>query len=84
MGRHKVIPVVRADCAIPEMIGKPDPLLRVDLREPEDAYVWGDLLDSCEAPEWILAINRVVQFLDRGQSVNLVSRGTEPTSETSL
>lgn len=75
VGRHKVIPVVRTDCAIPKMIEKPDPLLRVDLREPEDPYAWGDLLDSCEAPAWILAINHVVQFLQRGQSVNLVSRG---------
>ncbi len=73
--RHKVIPVVHADCAIPKIIESPDPLLRVDLREPEDPYAWGDLLDSCDAPQWKLAINRVVQFLERGQSVNLVSRG---------
>lgn len=75
-GRHKVIPVVRADCAIPELIEKPDPLLRIDLRDPEDAYAWGNLLDACEAPEWKRTINRVVQFLEREQSVNLVSRGT--------
>lgn len=69
---HRVIPIVRDDCDIPENLEKPDPILRVDLRPPEDPYQWGALLDACEAPTWQKAIRDTSHYLNRGQSVNLV------------
>ena len=75
VGKHKTIPVVRADCDIPESLQNPDPLLRVDLQEPEDPDQWGALLEACEAPSWLKASERVVRYLERGQSVNLVVKG---------
>jgi hypothetical protein len=75
VARHKVIPVVQEECEIPGILNDPHPILHVDLREPESPYPWGDLLDACEAPEWTLKIDRVVRFLERGQSVNLVCLG---------
>jgi hypothetical protein len=75
VARHKVIPVVQEECKIPGILNDPHPILHVDLQEPESPYAWGDLLDACEAPEWTLKIDRVVRFLERGQSVNLVCLG---------
>lgn len=75
-----VIPVLRRDCDLPDLIRRPNPLY-VDLRKDRDAEPWDALLRVCGAdlgiavPDWLVARNDVRRFLDRGQSVNLVVSG---------
>lgn len=70
---HRLVPLVRGDCEIPEIIEKPDPLLRVDLRPDAPLDQWGLLLDACEAPAWRRGIRLAVQRLSENRSVNLVA-----------
>jgi TIR domain len=69
---HTIIPIVRHDCEVPAVFDGTDPILRVDLRDPEDPQQWGGLLEACRASAWLQAAARVAQYLQRGQSVNLV------------
>ncbi len=75
-----VVPVLRGACALPDLIGRPDPLV-MDLQKERDPDAWSLALKQCDAdlgttaPEWPSARDRVRRFLERGQSVNLVVDG---------
>ena len=72
-----VIPVMRVDCTLPPSIKRHDPIY-VDLRDDGKPDPWGLLLRTCgldlgtSANEWLDARDGVRQYLDRGESVNLV------------
>jgi hypothetical protein len=75
-----MLPVLRADCALPPEIDGAQPL-RVDLRDDSVAGQWDLLLDACEArlgaiaPAWLAARAETRTLLKRGISVNLVVKG---------
>lgn len=75
--RGHVIPVIREDCPLPPQIARPNPLY-VNLCDDRDAAQWQLLLDGCgadlgaDAPHWLARRDEALQFLQRGQSVNLV------------
>ncbi len=78
--RGVVIPVIRDDCNLPESLTQPDPL-RINLRDDKQAEQWTLLLDQCGAnlgvmaPEWLAARDKIVRWLGRGVSVNLIVSG---------
>ncbi len=84
--RGSVVPVVRAECPIPEALGRGD-LLYVDLRDDKDAAQWGLLLKSCgldlggPAPDWLRTRDALVRYLERRESVNLVVTGKPKWAE---
>jgi len=75
-----VIPVKRVECPMPDAITAPNPLW-VNLCEDRDAAQWDLLLQACgadlgvAAPAWLATRDEILQFLRRGQSVNLVVTG---------
>jgi hypothetical protein len=75
-----VIPVKRVECKLPDAIQRPNPL-HVDLRDDKDPVGWGLLLKACGAdlgtvaPDWLKARDDMVEYLGRGQSVNVIVRG---------
>ncbi len=76
--RGVVLPVLRAECSLPAAISDPDPLL-TDLQDDSVAEHWDGLLAACEAdlgttaPVWLAARDEARRFLERGESVNLVT-----------
>lgn len=75
-----VIPVIRDDCHLPDSLTQPDPL-RIDLRDDEQAAQWTKLLDQCganlgvTAPDWLAARDKILSWLGRGVSTNLIVSG---------
>ncbi len=73
-----VVPVLRADCPLPDAIRDPNPLY-ADLRDDGAAEPWDRLLRACgrdlgvTAPAWLAARDDTRRFLERGQSVNLAT-----------
>lgn len=72
-----IIPVKRDECEMPDGIRSPEPLW-VNLVNDKDAAQWDLLLEACgsdlgvDAPHWLARRDEALQFLQRGQSVNLV------------
>lgn len=77
--RGIVVPIKRVDCALPAAIKQPNPL-HVDLRDDDESEHWGILLRSCgadlgtAAPHWLDVLDATCRFLQRGDSVNVVTR----------
>jgi hypothetical protein len=73
-----IIPVKRDECAMPDEI-KLAELVWVNLVNDKDAAQWDLLLEACganleaEAPHWLAQRDEALQFLQRGQSINLVA-----------
>ncbi|MGH9836009.1 MAG: toll/interleukin-1 receptor domain-containing protein [Blastocatellia bacterium] len=69
--------VKRVECEMPEEIESAEPLW-VNLVNDKDAAQWNLLLEACgadlgaAAPHWLARRDEVLQFLQRGQSVNLI------------
>ncbi len=78
--RGIVLPVLRVACVLPKNLVGWNAALRVDLTDDTKPEPWGKLLRQCGtqlgtgAPAWLAARNDIVQFLERGQSVNLLVR----------
>lgn len=78
--RGITIPVMRYACMLPDCLTKPDPL-RLDLQDDSQPEPWAKLLAACAAelgadvPHWLAVRDRIMRFLERGQSVNLVVNG---------
>ncbi len=78
--RGVVIPVIRDDYELPESLMQPDPL-RIDLRDDKQADQWTLLLNQCganlgvTAPEWLVARDKILRWLRRGVSTNLIVSG---------
>ncbi len=76
--RGIVVPVMRIEADLPPEIRAPNPIY-VDLKDDSVAAPWDLLLRACsaelgtEAPAWLSARDEVRRFLERGQSVNLVT-----------
>lgn len=76
--RSTVVPVRRAGGPLPDAIGGPNPLC-ADLRDDGAAEPWDLVLGACgadlgtAAPVWLRARDEVRRYLERGQSVNLVT-----------
>jgi hypothetical protein len=76
----RVVPVVRAECALPEEVREGEPV-RVRLVDDGDGREWDRLMAACGAElgctavEWLRARDRVRDGLEDGQSVNLVANG---------
>jgi len=74
------IPVVRSECELPVEIKAAKPLW-INLTDDKDSAKWDMLLKVCgadlgaEAPHWLARRDETLQFLQRGQSVNLVVGG---------
>ena len=77
-----VIPVILADCNLPDRINKPNPLF-VDLRDNLNVKSWDVLLQACCAdlgvagPEWLAVRDELRQDLALDRSVNLVVSGQD-------
>jgi hypothetical protein len=75
-----VIPVVQAECPLPEAIATPEPVY-VDLIDDRRPEPWSLLLAKCDAdlgthaPQWLKARDDIRRFLKRGESVNLTVQG---------
>lgn len=75
-----IIPLVRIDCQLPDIIAKPNPLC-VDLRDDNHKSNWDLLFKALDtslgtsAPHWLEALEHVCKYLCREQSVNLVVKG---------
>ena len=69
----RVIPLMRAPCALPAAIARPNPLY-VNLSDDRDAAQW-DLLLRAAAPDWLQARDQVRELLRRARTVNLVVTG---------
>lgn len=73
-----VVPVLRVEADLPAEVRVPNPIF-VDLKDDRVAVPWDLLLRACtaelgtEAPAWLTARDEVRRFLERGQSVNLVT-----------
>jgi hypothetical protein len=71
------LPVKHVECEMPDEIKLSNPLW-INLCDDEDAAQWDFLLDACDAdlhtgaPHWLARRDEALQFLQRGQSVNLV------------
>jgi hypothetical protein len=74
-----IIPVKRHECEMPDEIERAEPLW-VNLVNDREAAQWDLLLEACgvdlrvDAPHWLARRDEALQFLQRGQSVNLVVR----------
>src|SRR5262245_579811 len=72
-----IIPVKRDEREMPDEIKSVEPLW-VNLVNDKDAAQWDLLLKACggdlgvDAPHWLARRDEALQFLQRGQSVNLV------------
>jgi hypothetical protein len=79
--RGVAVPVLRGDCTLPAAIRRPNPIY-VDLRDDGKAEQWDLLLRKCvldlgaAAPDWLRAHDLVRGYLDRNESVNLVTGKT--------
>jgi TIR domain len=79
-GNGRVVPVIRLSCDLPEEMRQREPL-HVNLIDAGNAGPWELLLRACgaslsaDAPHWLNARNQVLQYLRRGQTVNLVIKG---------
>ena len=77
-----VIPVMLADCKLPERINQPKPLF-VDLRDLRNNKSWDKLLRACcvdlgvTAPDWLAVRDELRQDLAMDRSVNLVVSGQD-------
>jgi hypothetical protein len=77
-----VIPVLLADCKLPNLIKRPNPLF-VDLRDTRDCKSWDALLQACcidlgvTAPDWLDVRDKLRQDLKQERSVNLVVSGQD-------
>lgn len=75
-----VIPLLLSNCSMPEKILKHNPIY-IDLQDDRNTEKWELLLKACEAnlgmaaPDWLDAGNRIIRFLERDESVNLVVYG---------
>ena len=75
-----VIPVVQAECPLPEAITTPEPVY-VDLIDDRRPEPWSLLLAKCDAdlgthaPHWLKARDDIRRYLTRGESVNLTVQG---------
>jgi hypothetical protein len=76
--RGVVLPVLRDDCVLPPQLQAAEPLY-VDLRDDARCEQWA-LLEKgcgsdlgCHAPAWFATRDDIVQWLNRKESVNLVS-----------
>jgi len=75
-----VIPVLRADCKLPNNIKRPNPLY-VDVRDDREDEPWDKLLGACgadlgvAAPHWQDVRDELWQLLAQDYSVNLVVSG---------
>ncbi len=71
------IPVMFEDCALPDLLKKPNPLW-VDLRDRRSESGWKLLLEAtgaelgCKAVRWLEARDELVTLLQRNRSVNFV------------
>lgn len=76
-----VIPVKLAECELPRQFKTKQQPLWVNLCNDRDAAQWDLLLNACgaelgaDAPHWLARRDEALQFLQRGQSVNLVVGG---------
>ncbi|MCP3957322.1 MAG: toll/interleukin-1 receptor domain-containing protein [bacterium] len=70
------VPVLRSACELPDAICR---TVSVDLRDDSNPEPWNRLMDACGAslgtfaPVWISARDEAHRFLERGQSVSLVT-----------
>ncbi|MCY2987081.1 MAG: toll/interleukin-1 receptor domain-containing protein [Planctomycetota bacterium] len=75
-----VIPVLRADCKLPNQIKRPNPLY-VNLQDDRQDEPWDKLLAGCgadlsvSAPHWLNVRDELRQLLSQDYSVNLVVSG---------
>ena len=73
-----VIPVCLDDCKLPQKIKRPNPV-HVDLRHKMDEEQWELLMRGCGAdlgvppPNWLRAKDEIVRWLQRKESVNLLT-----------
>ncbi len=78
--RGSVIPVIRQQCPLPDLLKGPNPLY-VDLRKDHESQPWDLLLSGCgadlgtDAPHWLAVSDDLQRLLERGQSVNLLVLG---------
>jgi hypothetical protein len=76
--RGVVVPLIRLTCDLPAAITDPNPLA-ADLRDDTIAEHWDQVLNACAAdlgttaPLWLEARDEARRFLERGESVNLVT-----------
>jgi len=84
-----ILPILREDCALPKVLSGPGAPLYVDLRadrrgDRDNALEekWALLLRAWDGTlgartvDWLHALEEVVGYLSRNESVNLVSNGT--------
>jgi len=76
-----LLPVLRADCVLPEAFAGWNPPLYADLKNDTRPEPWDALLRECGAeglgagaPDWLAARDEIVRLLNRRQSVNLVTQ----------
>ena len=75
-----VLPLLRIDCELPNLITKPNPL-HIDLCDDNNDMQWKKLLDGCGADlgvgasVWLKARDETRRFIRRNESVNLVVSG---------
>ena len=76
-----LLPVLRADCALPPAFSGWNPPLYADLKDDTRPEPWDALLRECgadglgaAAPDWLAARDEIVRWLSRKQSVNLVAQ----------
>lgn len=77
-----VLPVTRVDAPLPRPFNDGNPPLYAKLQDDSRADAWDALLRACQAgdlgcaaPDWLQARDDAQRFLQRGQSVNLVTYG---------
>ncbi len=77
-----VLPVIRSKCQFPDSMRGTNMPIYVDLQNDKDAVPhWDKLMAACEAdlgttvPDWLKARDEIQLYIERGDSVNLVTYG---------
>lgn len=77
-----VLPVMRTKCQLPDCLNGTNKPIYVDLQNVKEAAAnWDKLMNACEAnlgatvPDWLKARDEIQMYIERGDSVNLVTYG---------
>jgi hypothetical protein len=76
--RGKVVPILKADCNLPDYIKK---ILYIDLRNDKNSEQWDKLLKGCDAdlgcevPHWFKVRDEICTSIRDRQSANLIVHG---------